>query len=456
MSLSATVQWDVRTTGSDANGGSFDPGVTSPGTDYSQQSSAQVAFTDLVIGATTTQLTSAANPFTSAHVGNTINITSGTGFTAGRYTVVSVSGAVATMDRAVGTAASTGGHGNLGGSMLTPGGAMAVIASGNAVWVKAGTYTITATVQNASGTSFSLLGYSATHGDNLPGVTITTATGGINIITLSPGTASPWIHNLTLSSTSSGGDGIFVNDLNDSLVVTNCNLLGSFVNGINGLAHVGVAITVINTFITGCSGYGIGGQGTALMVANCVVSGCTGVGIQGSSLFINVSRSICVGNSVGVQINGTTSYTTILDSTLSYNVLSGIVLNNTSWFGNLGNDFIAQNNIMYGNSAWGIDALAASPGNSNLYLNHNAYGGNTTGNLNNVPAGVGDVILSAVPFTSHSTGDFSLNSAAGGGNSCKGVGYPGTFPGGLSVGKLDIGAVQSGGSSGGGAFVFLA
>jgi hypothetical protein len=42
------------------------------------KTSRQIAYTDLVIGATTTNLTSAGNPFTSAHVGNTINITSGT------------------------------------------------------------------------------------------------------------------------------------------------------------------------------------------------------------------------------------------------------------------------------------------------------------------------------------------------------------------------------------------
>src|SRR5204862_226565 len=78
----AALVWEVRTTGAGTNAGAFDPSVTSPGTDYSQQDAAQITYTDLVIGGTTTQLTSAANPFTSAHVGNTINVTGGTGFTA--------------------------------------------------------------------------------------------------------------------------------------------------------------------------------------------------------------------------------------------------------------------------------------------------------------------------------------------------------------------------------------
>src|SRR6185312_6209065 len=146
MSLAATVVWDVRTTGSDTNGGGFDPGVTSPGTDYSQQNAAQVAFTDLVIGATTTQLTSAANPFTAAHVGNTINIISGKGFTTGRYEVLAVSGGIATMDRSVGTASSSGGTGNLGGGLATIAAANGAAVASNTIYIKKGTYTLAAAV----------------------------------------------------------------------------------------------------------------------------------------------------------------------------------------------------------------------------------------------------------------------------------------------------------------------
>ena len=74
MALAATTQWDVRTTGDDTNGGAFN--TASSGTDYSQQDAAQITYTDLVIGGTNTQLTSAANPFTAAHVGNLVNVTS--------------------------------------------------------------------------------------------------------------------------------------------------------------------------------------------------------------------------------------------------------------------------------------------------------------------------------------------------------------------------------------------
>ena len=117
MPLSASQVWEVRTTGSDSNGGGFKAAAS--GTDYSQQDAAQVTYSDLVIGTTTTQLTSAANPFTSAHVGNIVYVSGGTGFTTGRYEVTAVSAGVATMDRSVGTASSTGGIGKLGGAIAT-------------------------------------------------------------------------------------------------------------------------------------------------------------------------------------------------------------------------------------------------------------------------------------------------------------------------------------------------
>lgn len=110
------MQWGVRTTGSTTNGGSFDSTVWAPGTDYSQQNSPQVAFTDLVISTTTRQLTSAAHPFSSAYPGNVINITGGSGCTTGRYEILSVSGTTAMMDSSVGAAGSTC-TGNLGGSL---------------------------------------------------------------------------------------------------------------------------------------------------------------------------------------------------------------------------------------------------------------------------------------------------------------------------------------------------
>ena len=86
--ISAAMEWDVRTTGNDGNGGAFTRGAT--GTDFSQQNAAQVSYVDLIVGATTTQVTSVLHAFGATAVGNIINITAGTGCTTGRFEVLKV------------------------------------------------------------------------------------------------------------------------------------------------------------------------------------------------------------------------------------------------------------------------------------------------------------------------------------------------------------------------------
>ena len=69
MALSVSQVWEIRTTGSDTNGGGFHAGAS--GTDYSQQAAAQVTVADAVANGTTT-LTSVTASFTAAHVGNLV------------------------------------------------------------------------------------------------------------------------------------------------------------------------------------------------------------------------------------------------------------------------------------------------------------------------------------------------------------------------------------------------
>jgi hypothetical protein len=103
--------------------GIYDTNVLFHATDYAHTWRWTVisSYTDLAIGAANTQLTSAAYPFTAAHVGRILDITGGSGFTAGRYAVLSVAGSTATMDRPVGTASSTAGKGALTGWEYAPG-----------------------------------------------------------------------------------------------------------------------------------------------------------------------------------------------------------------------------------------------------------------------------------------------------------------------------------------------
>ena len=168
--ISGTV-WEVREGSSNNNGGGFVPTGSSCGTDYSQQASPQIAYTDMLVATTT--FTSVANPVTSAITCNVIQIISGSGCTAGFYYVVSTSSTTATLDRSAGTGTCTA---NLGGAIGTLAELNTVMGLTNNItqtgWVKANaTYSISSGVtfnmtNSNKGVSISINGYTTTRGDN--------------------------------------------------------------------------------------------------------------------------------------------------------------------------------------------------------------------------------------------------------------------------------------------------
>jgi hypothetical protein len=425
MAFNAATEWEVRTTGSNSNGGGFN--TSSTGTDYSQQDSPQVTYTDLVIGATTTQLTSAAHPFTSAHVGNIINITGGTGFTVQRVQINSVSGGVATCDKACGTAGSTGGIGNLGGGLATPAAATALMVAGNALWLQTGSYTLTAQL---SLTNTKLIGYGAAHGDNAT-ATLTTATSGINMIAAS-GTVA--ISNIVFTTTAASPSNCIA--FGTTVTIENCSIIGHLW-GVNSATN----LILRNSAIIGSTG-GAVNSGTTVSIINSYIYGCAGtqLSVNGVSTLLVVNSIIAGGGGVGVQINPAGSVT-IVNSTIANNGNSAILASS----GPSGSIRI-QSNIIYGNGNAGFRFGGNAPALYSLYMANNAWGSNTSGNYSTgIPAGAGDVTLTADPFTNSAAGDFSLNNAAGGGAACKATGFPGAFPGGTTTGYRDIGAVQSNG-----------
>ncbi len=70
-------------------------------------------YTDLVIGATTTHVSSVTRPFLSTDVNDQLVITGGTGFSAGTYTINSVTAGVAVLSSSAGTTGSVGGNAQL-------------------------------------------------------------------------------------------------------------------------------------------------------------------------------------------------------------------------------------------------------------------------------------------------------------------------------------------------------
>jgi hypothetical protein len=475
--LTSDTVWEVRQAGADTNGGCFDTGAS--GTDRSQQDAAQIAYTDLIVGANpdNENLTSAATPFTAAEVGNCIRVNSGAGCNVGYFVVLSVAANVATMDRDVGTAASVC-SGNLGGAVGGTGAwdFCGSVVAGNTIHIKAdATYTHTATICAITIDGTALLpvkwvGYQTTRGDDTGTRPIlTSATNSITLITV-VGADYQQIRNIKFTHTASTrGTGIAFNttvsasplldnlwfdglsfgiDMNSASPTFSYLTNTFFENTTNNAVRIaGNNIYHISNVVVRNAGNGAGsvaglwytnGTGT-LIFDNVVVSGSSGHGFHFSA-----TTSATKAKFTGVVSEGNTGDGIRVDATTGIPVI---------WL---------DRTIMYGNSGWGINYATVSsyvPDAITLINRTNAYGSNTSGARNNLSAGVGDVTLTADPFTSGGSGkDWDLNATAGGGAALKSVGFPGAVgaTGSTSTtGFPDIGVSRHEDPAGGGSTILI-
>ncbi len=470
-SFSNTVQWEVRTTGTDANGGGFDPYVTSPGTDYSQQNSPQQAYTDIVIGGTTTHGTSAARPFTSVDVGNIINITGGSGCTVQRNEITSVAANVATFTTALGTAASTC-TGNEGGGLLTINSISAANPTAaqlqNVIWVRSGTYTTTAT--NVINSYIALIGYKTIHGDNPTGTDrplITTATNSVSLISVaynSSSVANNYVFlNLRFSNTAgTRASGIVPSSfVQQRLSFRNCQFDG-FTKAVSADAVVGgtpLDIHMSFSEVMNSTQVGIASQSDLTLSYSYIHDNLQGGVEIGGQYSVDVDHTVFQNNG-GYGIRVASSNTEL---TLTGNVFYGTTTAGGSGCGTTTCSALLfassagpygflsmMSNIFYGNSGWNISATDISLPIDQINST-NAFKAGGSGNINvmagspsggivaDSPAGV---TLTVDPFTNAAGADFSLNNTVGGGAALKGVGFPGVS-GLFGTGYLDINVLQS-------------
>ena len=442
--LTAAVQWDVRTTGSNSNGGGFAAGAT--GTDYSVQDAAQQTYTDLLIGATDTQLTSIAHVFTSTAPGNIINITAGTNCTVGRYQVISQAAGVVTMDRSVGTAGSTC-SGKLGGGLLTIATANSLAVSGNTINIQSGIYTFTSTLSIAPNPydEISFTGYQTTHGDAGTKPLITTATNSTDIFTFADSQFHVVVFdNLSLRNTATTRAQAISNTGNLSGQLTiNRSVLDGFSTAVGGAADVGF-LNILNTEIKNSTLNGVfaNSNGTGINTILCwacyIHNNPTGIrlGTDNMEVSLTVVNSILSANTTAIIAAGNSSVTRtlrILNSDIANNT-AGITMTQAAG-GYSPNVIVLANNILYGNTG-----TAVSINNATVQFSGsgqtNAFGGNGT-DRNNFKVLSGDITLTSNPFTS------AANFALIPGSAAKGAGVPGLFPGGTTTGYLDMGAAQS-------------
>ena len=448
--LPAGAQWEVRTTGNDLNGGFFNTAGGS-GTDYSQQDAAQLTVTDGVTSTTT--LTSITGGFTAAMVHNGVQLSGGT-CTAGIYEITVVTNSNTVTIDSSGGAAGAGCTVKVGGGLLTIAKALAkVVWVGglvyNGVWIKSGTYTLTASLTTPSGV-YNITGYQATHGDNGTKPLITTATNSTPLI-VNANLGRPLINNLAFSNTAAVRSyGISVT-AGMFMAISNCTFDGfasALYFGTNNTSSPFAASAIEVKNSTGDGVLLANTTAKMFSCAGCYIHDNAGAGISdtgGSSTTVLLTGSILAANGGGGLVLGDSVDLAIMqNSTVAGNTGAGVLLSN-------GGNVYSYNSIYYNNTTYGISNPTTNLPSSAFGLS-NAYGANGTAPTLNFPAGTGDVTLSANPFTSST--NFALNATAGGGAALKAVGFPGAFIGGTTTGYPDIGAVQSQASAGGGGASF--
>lgn len=420
MALPGSVVWEVRTDGSDANGGGFVAGAS--GTDYSQQAAPQKSGADLVIHASNnTKVQPVAAGVAASDVGNLVKIAAGGGFTGGSvpYQIVSQDGTYWTLDRAAGTVGSTGGTYAMGGAFGSPGMLVAVIsANGQQAHVGGGTYTLTTATPGsggplyftASSIAFAIYGYNTTRGDG----------------------GQPTIHAGNVTNTYLAGhnhaNGYAYQYVFENLILDGNNKAG--ISGING--DQWQCVTMRNLLVQNCPGNGVfNGVAFSTKAVNC------GVGFSGagSARCEGCWADQCTTGFGGGYFGMRACLATNCTTGFSYYNLnsSGCVAYacGTGFYSLRGGAFLdclAVNSTGYG---FRSDAYATVAG----CYGYNNTSGNQTGTFwGSIKA------LSGDPFVDAANGDFRLNDTAGAGAVLRRSGF-GVYG---QTDNKDIGAVQHG------------
>lgn len=426
MALSSSVVWEVRGTGSDSNGGGFRAGAA--GTDYSQQDAPQLTVPDAA-AAGTANLNSAVGGFTAAMVGNVVQIAGG-GLAAGFYEVAAyVDANNVTLDRSPGSGG--GSTATVGGALASPGKAASGHVSGNTIYVRSGTYTISSAATNVAngcvslvaGTNASatrLVGYGSARGDDGPRPILSAAgIGAFTVVSLTSGTEA---RNVAVSGGSlTSSRGFFGGRC------YRCRASGCTNAGFNAVMGIGCEAT-------GC--------GSIAAFNACTAQGCIAHSNTTIGFFNGTATGCIAANNSGAATDGfvhSSSGALLLNCT-AYN--SGRHGFNVSSAAGHVNAYV--NCLAVGSSGYGFAATLGA--DSGVYLHSCAGSSNGSGNVQvaNIAPGntFGFVALTGDPFVDAAGGNLGLNAAVGAGGSCRGAGTPGTFPALSTAGYPDIGAAQ--------------
>jgi hypothetical protein len=416
--------------------------------DYSQRLAAAISYTDLTSAASGLVITSAAHPFAKQQVGNSLVVTSGTNFTAGRYVVASVSASAATLVGAanVTTGIGASGVGGLGGCLASPGGAGIHSIASQGFCIKSATYTITSATQNIAAGCFKptggvaathtwIEGYQTVRGDRgtRPTLILNTGVSTTKLIDLSAGTYQRCINLILDGHAETSSQGVLLGTFTylELIKAQNCtnsgfSSAGGFLNKCEATGcstQPAFALAGGNATITGlfaCESHGNTVTGIS-MVGNIAVD-CLSYSNSGAT-----SDGFYMGSSRGVCINCN-----------AYN-------NGRSGFrGDTGNPYAFINCVAEANAEYGFGSDNVTGHNPYLIFpaNYNNTSGAYASATYNNSLVFGAITLTASPFTSATGGNFALNNTAGAGALLRAHGYPTAFPSGNTSNYLDAGAAQ--------------
>lgn len=474
-----TVTWEVRTTGNDTNGGAFVTGST--GTDMSQfnnknatactscqSATVNISTTDAVAVGTTT-ITSATMNGSAAIVGNLVFFSGGTGSITAQWRQVvtfvsNVAGATTfTIDTLI--AASVGMTMNVGGALLTPVqmSTNMALSLGAKAYVQGGVYLFADTLNVDAGApnfgSSVVTGYSTVRGDNgKPIFRADSPMSGTNKFLIGF-TGSP--ENLLLANFNLDGNGL-------------PHVRGIIFNRDNEIGK-NLLMTGEADFALSMAALGICEECTSIGVPSAVVAASSDIAWKGNNIdfrCINCAvldtadnnavafSDVCQGTFINT-ILGNFSGTNTNAWTCTTQESPGLTILNTVIYGfsvdafrfNEGpaNDLrplLIRNSVISNVTGFCFNSISAQSFPSVMQVvDHNSCKPGM-GFYNNWGAGVGDVTLTADPFTNGAGDNFTLNSTSGGGAAVKGQGFPGVVFGG--TGHMDMGALQSAGGGGGG------
>ena len=432
MALASTIIFRANTAGTagNVNGGGYKPG--SSGTDFSQQNAAQYNLTGVTTAAADAILLHANAA--ADMVGNIANITGGTNFTVGRYEIISVVvGTSITLDRNCTTAAGSAGVVNIGGYLSLGSADDAVfeaLAPGNKLYIEKGTYTIGGSISVVNdGTTALPINIVGRDGSD------TVAPDGANRPTLAFAANTADFagnyynfYNLDITTTTVAGLSTSV-----GAILSNTKVFNSSATANRTAITLGSSSKTMSCEAISTNGVGIAVGGEDGLITGSYIHDCGQTGLSlGTSDDAKITFNIVDTCATAISIGG---------SAFSFFIQNNTLYNGTTGINNAGT--VGLNGSVLNNTISGFTTGANSTTNwpSDLWDYNNFF--NCTTPRINVNAGPNDTALDP-GFTDAANGNFTI------GANLKAKGFPGAFPGGLTTGYLDIGAVQRVEPTGGG------